>query len=206
MKLSVCLACALVASLASVEASETLMDQPIVVTIQQGPGLGQGSFKLTVEPSDTVGALKRMISLHQDGKLAVEEQQLVLSGSDKVLADDQATLSSLNIEHEAIMTLNKVVVEVSTKATYFGVEADDHEAVHQRLREINDDKFRELFGDDVNPDHIHFHHDNDVHQEAGKIKHGLKNAFKWLYDVITNNKKPEDSTQQPNSDDSKSKE
>lgn len=185
----------LLASLASasdeIQEEDSHIDLPIVVMIKPSDSLGTTSFRLTVQPSDTVLDLKRMISLHENGKLPIEKQQLYLQSESKPLDVNSNTLSSYKIGHDAEIKLTSVDLDEGTaqanKKKYFGVDAEDQEAVRQRQRELSEEKFKELFGDEVNSDDIIFHADHGSMDDQ-KVHDGIRGAFKWLYNVVTGKK------------------
>lgn len=161
-------------------------NHPFVITIK--PESAE-PFKLTVEPSDTVADLKRMISLHENGKLPVEQQQLGPNGGDMFGEEaDGQSLSSLKIGHDSVLQLvGKEPERPTSRPTYFGVDADDHEAVKQRQKELGHEQFRKMFGNDFDPDHINWHESSN--EQGGKLHEKIHKAFEWLFNVVTGKRK-----------------
>lgn len=77
------------------------------------------------------------------------------------------------------------------KNTYMGVDADDKEAVSKRQKELAHEKWQELFGSDVDINHVDFSPEfgNSHFKEGVKI---LKDALKNLIGLF--NKRPADLT------------
>lgn len=74
--------------------------------------------------------------------------------------------------------------------TYFGVDANDEEAVKQRQEELARENFKKLFGEDADVDDIDFSgssdtehkkHIHDIHD----IHESLQKALKWILDKIS---------------------
>lgn len=68
-------------------------------------------------------------------------------------------------------------------ATYFGVDANDKEAVREKQREMSHENFKKIFGDEVDPDDLDF---SDLGQEEskGKVHERLRDALKWVFNKV----------------------
>lgn len=185
--LAVCLVSPSLASPLLVDEEQVERSQPFVLTVQSG----EKTFEITVEPSDKVSDLKRMISL-RDSSIAVDRQLLtvVTDNGKEQLTNDEETLSKRNLRSGSKITVTQLgsSSETPNKRLFFGVDPEDQEAVQKKLRELGDEKFKEMFGDDVNPDHIVFSFEHDSENDDHHIKrvaHGIREAFKWLCDVVS---------------------
>lgn len=164
---------------------------------------------LNVNPSISIGELK--LKVQDKEGIPVDTQKLIINGEE---LNDAKTMADYNIQQQgSIVDLIALPVQESTTTTekvssggsnsYFGVDADDHEAVKQRQGELGEEKFKELFGDDFNLDDLDFsHHPGEQtplkerikmmfgfggeqpKNPDGKPKNTIQDALKWLISIL----------------------
>jgi hypothetical protein len=99
-------------------------------------------------------------------------------------ADHQQTSSASAGTDSTATTQDSKSVEqapTSTKGSYFGVDPNDKEAVKRVQAELGEEKFKQLFGDDVNLDDLKFHNDDGEEAKGHfSLKKGLEKLFEML--------------------------
>lgn len=161
MKTTILVALALVALTSCVSADK------ITINIK----LSAGSRPLEVEENMIAGELKRQIE--EEAGIKVESLYL----------GNQALEYDLDIAHYGVTAGSTLIVnpEKRQEGSYFGVDPNDAKAVEQRQKELSHEKFKELFGDEVSIEDMHFHHEpNDGEQKGFSLKEGLKKLFDFF--------------------------
>lgn len=77
----------------------------------------------------------------------------------------------------------------STAATYFGVDANDEEAVRKKQQELAEENWKNLFGPTADPNEIDF--SGQLEDKSQEVRERLQKALKWIFDKIHNKNKTE---------------
>lgn len=101
-----------------------------------------------------------------------------------------ATMTVLN----SIMAAN--IDQTTTPATYFGVDAKNPEAVAQRQRELNHEKWTDLFGHEADIGDMDFTPDVESSKFVEGVKK-VKDALKSLLSLFTKKPAPEPAAGEP---------
>lgn len=155
--------------------------------------LNEFSIELGMNPQMTIGDLKGILSQ----KLGEKADDITLTLAGVELEDDRK-LDHYDITAASVIDYIYKFKEPSTiPSTYFGLDANDEEAVRQKQRELSEEKFKELFGEDVHLelDRQEREHEHK-HKEDGRNP-SIKDAFKWIYGLFKRGDKPPASTSQP---------
>lgn len=127
----------------------------------------------------TVGELKLALA----SKFGILSDDIVLTLDGKTL-DEESKLVDNNIFAESNLDYKYKEVPSSTRKPsriYFGVDADDEEAVRRKQRELSEEKFKELFGEEALFDMDH-PFPEEKEEEHGPHHPGgvVKDALKWM--------------------------
>lgn len=72
----------------------------------------------------------------------------------------------------------------TTPRTYFGVDADDEEAVRQKQKELAEESLTRIFGKDFDIEDFNFSVPDEIEHKKNEIHESLQKAWKWFVDKI----------------------